>query len=101
MRSILRIPFAVLAAVFLVLVSPATSSAAATERYYTLIFGSQSSPKRLRYTHTWATFVRVVGEGDDPNNYQISQHSISWLPETLSVWTWALMPEKGVNLDLY
>ena len=36
------------------------------ERYYAMIFGSQSSPKLLRYTHTWATFVRVVGEGDDP-----------------------------------
>src|SRR5215467_12861159 len=34
------------------------------ERYYSMIFGSQSSPKRLQYTHTWATFIRVVGEGD-------------------------------------
>src|SRR4051794_29572451 len=49
----------------------------AGERYYALIFGSQSSPKRLKYTHTWATFVRVVGEGNDPNGYQIYQHSIS------------------------
>jgi hypothetical protein len=70
------------------------------ERYYALIFGSQSSPKRLRYTHTWATFVRVVGEGDDLNSYQVYQHTISWLPESLRVRTWALVPEKGVNLDL-
>jgi hypothetical protein len=34
------------------------------ERYYSMIFGSQSSPKLLRYTHTWATFIRVEGEGD-------------------------------------
>src|SRR4051794_23501609 len=71
------------------------------ERYYTLIFGSQSGPKLLGYTHTWATFVRVVGEGDDPTNYQVYQHTISWPPETLRVRTWALVPGKGVNLDLY
>lgn len=33
------------------------------EFHYVLIFGSQSSPKFLRHTHTWATFVRAVGEG--------------------------------------
>jgi len=37
------------------------------EFYYVMIFGSQSSPKLLRYTHTWATFVRAVGEGPDPS----------------------------------
>ncbi len=71
------------------------------ERYYGLIFGSQSSPKLLRYTHTWVTFVRVVGEGTDPNGYQVFQHTISWLPETLNVRTWNPIPERGVNLDLY
>lgn len=71
------------------------------ERYYSMIFGSQSSPKLLRYTHTWATFLRVVGEGDDPRGYQVYQHTISWLPASLDVRTWALAPEKGVNLDLY
>jgi hypothetical protein len=71
------------------------------ERYYALIFGSQSSPKLLRYTHTWATFVRAVGEGDDPRQYQLYQHTISWLPATLEVRTFALVPEQGVNLDLY
>jgi hypothetical protein len=71
------------------------------ERYYSMIFGSQSSPKLLRYTHTWATFIRVVGEGDDPSGYQVYQHTISWLPASLDVRTWALLPERGVNLDLY
>jgi hypothetical protein len=70
------------------------------ERYYAMIFGSQSSPKLLQYTHTWATFIRVVGEGDDPNGYQVYQHTISWLPASLDVRTWSLLPERGVNLDL-
>jgi hypothetical protein len=71
------------------------------ERHYALIFGSQSSPKLLRYTHTWATFIRVSGEGADPSGYTVYQHTISWLPRTLDVRVWARNPEPGVNLDLY
>jgi hypothetical protein len=76
-------------------------SAQAQDRYYTLIFGSQSCPKQLRYTHTWATFVRVVGDPSDPNGCQVYQHTISWLPATLDVRVWSPFPETGVNLDLY
>ena len=42
------------------------------EFYYAMIFGSQSNPKLLQYTHTWATFIRAVGEGTDANNYPSS-----------------------------
>ena len=101
MRSIRRIRFAVLAPVFLILVSPAKSSASATGRCYVLIFGSQSQPKQLRYTHTWATFIRAVGEGPDPNGYTLDHHTISWLPQSLEVRVWSPFPEPGVNLDLY
>ena len=45
-----------------------------------MIFGSQSKPKLLRYTHTWATFVRAVGEGPDLNTYSLELSTISWLP---------------------
>ena len=79
----------------------APSPARGAERYYALIFGSQSSPKLLRYTHTWATFLRVVGEGNDPRGYQVYQHTISWLPSSLVVRVWSPVPEEGVNLDLY
>jgi hypothetical protein len=71
------------------------------ERYYAMIFGSQSSPKLLRYTHTWATFIRVVGEGDDPRSYQVYQHSISWLPASGVIRVLSPVPEQGVNLDLH
>jgi hypothetical protein len=77
------------------------SEARGDEFYYVMIFGSQSHPKLLQYTHTWATFVRAVGEGPDANNYAIYQHTISWLPQSLDVRTWSLLPERGVNLDLY
>src|SRR5437764_4096924 len=71
------------------------------EFYYVMIFGSQSSPKLLQYTHTWATFIRAVGEGPDANTFALYQHTISWLPQSLDVRTWSLLPEPGVNLDLY
>jgi hypothetical protein len=73
----------------------------AGEIYYALIFGSQSHPKLLRYTHTWATFVKAVGEGPDPNAYALQAHTISWLPATLEVKVLRPWPEPGVNLDLY
>ncbi|QDV38617.1 hypothetical protein [Tautonia plasticadhaerens] len=75
-------------------------SARGEERYYVLIFGSQSHPKLPRYTHTWATFVRAVGEGPDPSGWAIEHHTISWLPTTLDVRVWNLVPEPGINLDL-
>jgi hypothetical protein len=88
--------------VFLVLAITAlfASSASAAERYYAMIFGSQSRPKQLRYTHTWATFIRVIGEANDPNGQQVYVHTISWLPATLNIRVWTPFPEQGVNLDL-
>jgi hypothetical protein len=77
------------------------SSARASERYYVLIFGSQSHPKLLKYTHTWATFVRAVGDASNPDGCTLYQHTISWLPQTLEVRVWSPFPEPGVNLDLY
>jgi hypothetical protein len=77
------------------------SSAQANDRYYVLIFGSQSDPKLLKYTHTWATFVRAIGDESAPDRCTIYQHTISWLPQTLTVRVWSLHPEPGVNLDLY
>jgi hypothetical protein len=77
------------------------SKAKGDEFYYVMIFGSQSKPKLLQYTHTWATFILAIGEGPDANNYSVYQHSISWLPQSLDVRTWSLLPEPGVNLDVY
>ncbi|HEV3168475.1 MAG TPA: hypothetical protein VGZ22_31000 [Isosphaeraceae bacterium] len=77
------------------------TNASAGEFYYLMIFGSQSTPKQLRYTHTWATMIKAVGEGPDPDNYTLEYNTISWLPQTLEVKVWRLWPEPGVNLDLY
>src|SRR4051794_26912733 len=71
------------------------------EIYYGMIFGSQPEPKRLKYTHTWATFIKVVGEGTDPRGYALEYNTISWLPRTLEVKVLRPWAEPGVNLDLY
>ena len=60
----------VLALTLMILAVP-MGTARAGEVYYVMIFGSQSRPKQLRYTHTWATFVRATGEGPDPNSYAL------------------------------
>ena len=73
---------------------------AAAESHYVLIFGAQPSPKIIKDSHTWATFVRVIGEGSDPAGYQIFAHTISFVPATLQVRTFALQAEPGANLDL-
>jgi hypothetical protein len=64
------------------------------DRYYLLVFGSQTTPKLPRYTHTWVTAVRV-GPGQP-----VEQHSISWMPATLDIHPWDFTIEPGVNLDL-
>lgn len=79
----------------------AAETASADEYYFAMVFGSQSHPKRLKYTHTWATFIRAVGEGPDLNTYALQVHTISWLPQTLDIHVLRPWPEPGVNLDLY
>jgi hypothetical protein len=88
------------AALALLLLPGLAREAAGAEHYFVLIFGSQSRPKRLEATHTWATFVRAVGEGTDPNAYRLSVHTISWLPASGDVRVWAARPEPGVNRTL-
>jgi hypothetical protein len=90
-----------LAGMVLLAISLFAEVAHAGEYYFALIFGSQSKPKQLRYTHTWITIVRAVGEGPDLNTYSLELSTISWLPRTLEVKVLRPWPEPGVNLDLY
>lgn len=83
-----------------VALASAHTTARAEEYYFGLIFGSQDHPKHLRNTHTWATFVRAVGQGPDLNQYQLYVHTISWYPATLEVKVFRPVPETGINLTL-
>jgi hypothetical protein len=69
------------------------------ERYYVIVFGSQSPLKRPKYTHTWATFIKVT----DPEfglKVDVEPSTISWMPKTLDIKAWNLTVEPGVNLEL-
>jgi hypothetical protein len=96
-NAIVRLRWAFLA---LLLALLGSSAARAHEFYYVLIFGSQDHPKHLRNTHTWATFVRAVGEGPDASAYTLTYHTISWYPASRVVKVWRPFPEQGVNLSL-
>ncbi len=72
----------------------------AGEYYYMMIFGSEDDPKHLRNAHTWAVFVRAVGEGTDPAGYQLYSHTLSWYPASRVVKLWSPISEPGVNLTL-
>jgi hypothetical protein len=79
------------------------SVARAEERYYIVLFGSQSTPRLARYTHTWATFVKTSGdgEGEDASERHIDEvFTISWMPADMKVRALRLFPKEGVNLDL-
>jgi hypothetical protein len=70
------------------------------ERYFVIVLGSQSTPKVPKFTHSWATVVKVSG-GDKPNGRSIEPYTISWMPATLNIRTWARRAEPGTNLDLH
>ncbi|MFO0824463.1 MAG: hypothetical protein U0792_15325 [Gemmataceae bacterium] len=69
------------------------------ERYFLIVFGSESKPKIPKYTHSWATAVKVtdLGPGVAP---AIEQQTISWMPATLDIRPHNHRIERGVNLDL-
>jgi hypothetical protein len=54
---------------------------------------------RPKYTHSWATFVRVAdqGPGKTPS---VEATTISWMPATLDIHPLRFKVEPGVDLDL-
>ncbi|HLW64900.1 MAG TPA: hypothetical protein VKS79_06225 [Gemmataceae bacterium] len=70
------------------------------ERYYLLVFGSQETPKRAKYTHTWATVVKVTeyAVGAAP---AIQEETISWLPSSRDIRPLSFMVEPGTNFGLH
>jgi hypothetical protein len=69
------------------------------ERYYLLVFGSQTTPRVPRFSHTWATVVKTV-EASDGAPQVAEVHTISWLPADLALNPWRFTPEPGRNLEL-
>ena len=74
------------------------------ERYYLLVFSSQSVPKLAKYTHSWATVVRArhpdqgCQGGESPEILAVD--TISWMPADLTIEPREFEVEPGVNLSL-
>jgi hypothetical protein len=79
------------------LVDPKT--ARGDESYYMIVFGQQSGANQVELSHTFATFVKATGKGQDKAKFAIDSHTISWLPRSLDVKV-LRRPEEGVNLNL-
>jgi hypothetical protein len=84
-------------------ITPRQAAAVTTapgERYFVLVFGSQSSPKLPKYTHSWATLVKVTENGR-PGGATVEEQTISWMPSSLDIHPWSFFVEPGVNLGLH
>jgi hypothetical protein len=76
-----------------------SSSLFAEDRYYMMVFGSQSEPNVPRMTHVHALFVQVSLDKWGSQRVQ-EQHGISWLPKSLAVEPLRRTTEPGVNLSI-
>jgi hypothetical protein len=75
--------------------------ASAADRYYILIFGAEAPPVNPpRYSHSFATFVKVTGDESDNSQCAIEALTISWLSSSLKLHPWLLKPGQGTLLDL-
>jgi hypothetical protein len=72
----------------------------AGERFYVIVFGSESTPRIPRLTHSWAAFIRVAEQGNGRQTI-IDCHTISWMPATLQIHPWRFSVEEGTNLGLH
>ncbi len=87
------------ALLLLTLAVPAATVQAETYHFMT-VFGSQCQPPKGKYVHSFATFVRATGCGNDWSNYHLEVHTISWLPATMDIKPWKMVPEEGDNYSL-
>lgn len=85
----------------LVLLVCSARPAVSAERYFAFVFSSQAVPKLPRFTHVWATMLKVGKVELPPDQWTCQIDTISWFPATLKVHTLRLRPEPGVNLGLH
>jgi hypothetical protein len=76
----------------------AVAPARCADRYYVMVFSAQRPVNLPHYSHTFATFVRVRDGSPRP---ALEAFTLSWLPRSLDVEAWRLLPEPGRNLDLH
>lgn len=82
--------------VLILIAAPATAG----DRYYSILFGSQSDPKRAKHSHTFGCVIKATGEGCDRDQYALEVYTISWMPADMQINTLRFIPEAGKNLSL-
>jgi hypothetical protein len=70
------------------------------DRHYVLVFSAQAEPNLVRRSHSFAVFVLANDSVAGANGKQIETHCISWMPKSLSIQPFHMLPEPGVNLDM-
>jgi hypothetical protein len=82
----------------------AAVGAARADSYYVVVFGAESKPPRPKYSHSWATFVRVPGcdQCGPPvgDSGPVEWFTISWLPCKVELTPNVPFSEPGRNFDL-
>jgi hypothetical protein len=68
-------------------------------RYYVAYFGSEAGKLRPRYTHSWATYVKVTPQPGGA--VAVEPHPISWLPASGAIRFRPFRREPGANRDLH
>jgi hypothetical protein len=80
-------------------------AAARADTYYVVVFGAQSRPQRPKFSHSWATFVRIPSGcpcGPPPPNAGPAEwFTISWMPCKVDLTPHTLHSEPGRNFDLH
>ncbi|HEV2987262.1 MAG TPA: hypothetical protein VG759_02385 [Candidatus Angelobacter sp.] len=65
-----------------------------------MMFSCQAESSAVKFSHTFATFVKAMRESASSKNHEIEVHTISWMPGTLDITILRWEPERGRNLDL-
>lgn len=70
------------------------------EHFYVIVFGSESTPRLPRFTHSWGVFIRATEQGESREPI-LETHTISWMPATLAIRPWSFHIEPPANLGLH
>jgi hypothetical protein len=78
---------------------------ARADTYYVVVFGAETKPPRPKYSHSWATFVRLPGGcpcgAPAPNGGPAEWFTISWLPCKVQLTPNTPFSEPGRNFGLH
>ncbi len=98
MRSMLLV--FLLSLTWLFLVDSGSRLAAAEDTYYMIVFSNQRVANLVRFSHTFAAFVKCSGATPTSPGRVTEIHTISWMPASLNIAVLRARPEPGVLYDL-